>query len=54
VGSIEYAWNVFPSTTLSSAVLGMSHVVLLVGIWFGYAEGKRAGVVGRSDKPRID
>ena len=53
VGSIEYAWNVYPSTTLSSAVLGVAHVVLVAGIWFGYAEGRRAGVViRRSDKPR--
>jgi hypothetical protein len=52
VGSIEYAWNVYPSTTLSSAVLGVAHVVLVAGIWFGFAEGRRGGVIRRSDKPR--
>ncbi|KAI9510227.1 mannosyltransferase [Russula earlei] len=40
IGAIEYAWDVYPSTTISSAVLCVSHVVLLGGIWFGYAEGK--------------
>jgi len=50
IGTIEYAWNVYPSTTLSSAVLAVSHIALLVGIWFGYAEGRRTkGVVGRTD-----
>ncbi|KAH9981353.1 ALG3 protein-domain-containing protein [Lactifluus volemus] len=38
--AIEYAWNVYPSTTISSVVLCVSHVVLLGGIWFGYADGK--------------
>ncbi|KAI0957395.1 hypothetical protein AcW1_005800 [Taiwanofungus camphoratus] len=42
---IEYAWNVFPSTTLSSGVLCAANMVLLVGIWFGYPEGKRAGYI---------
>ena len=35
---IEYAWNVFPSTTISSAVLLMANVFLLGGICFGYPE----------------
>ncbi|KAG6376391.1 dolichyl-P-Man:Man(5)GlcNAc(2)-PP-dolichyl mannosyltransferase [Boletus reticuloceps] len=38
---IEYAWNVFPSTSLSSGILLASHCVLLFGIWFGYVEGKQ-------------
>jgi len=37
---IEYAWNVFPSTPLSSGVLLISNSALVLGIWFGYAEGK--------------
>ncbi|KAH9005087.1 mannosyltransferase [Lactarius hatsudake] len=40
VGAIEYGWNIYPSTQLSSAVLCASHVVLLGGIWFGYPEGR--------------
>ncbi|KAH9001331.1 mannosyltransferase [Lactarius akahatsu] len=40
VGAIEYGWNVYPSTRLSSAVLCASHVALLGGIWFGYPEGR--------------
>ncbi|KAI0005973.1 glycosyltransferase [Russula compacta] len=40
IGVIEYAWNVYPSTAYSSMVLCLSHVVLLGGIWFGYAEGR--------------
>ncbi|KAI0306634.1 mannosyltransferase [Multifurca ochricompacta] len=43
VGAIEYAWNVYPSTRLSSTVLFASHVILLGGIWFGYAEGRGRG-----------
>jgi len=39
---IEYAWNVFPSTSLSSGVLLASNCVLVLGIWFGFAEGKPA------------
>jgi len=30
---IEYAWNVFPSTRLSSAILLCANTCLLVGIW---------------------
>ncbi|KZP24739.1 glycosyltransferase family 58 protein [Athelia psychrophila] len=36
---IEYAWNIFPSTTISSGVLLAANSLLLVGIWFGFAEG---------------
>lgn len=39
LASIEYAWNVFPSTSLSSEVLLASHVMLLVGIWSGWPCG---------------
>jgi len=37
---IEYAWNVFPSTSFSSGVLLAANVLLLAGLWFGYPEGK--------------
>lgn len=33
-GVIELAWNTFPSTTWSSAMLHFSHLVLLVSLWF--------------------
>lgn len=33
-GVIELAWNTFPSTTWSSALLHFSHLVLLVSLWF--------------------
>ncbi|KAJ7940763.1 glycosyltransferase family 58 protein [Mycena leptocephala] len=36
---IEYAWNVFPSTPFSSAVLLVANVMLLAGIWTGYPNG---------------
>jgi len=39
---IEYAWNVFPSTSFSSAVLLVANTLLLVGVWFGFPEGKMA------------
>ncbi|KAG8217767.1 mannosyltransferase [Butyriboletus roseoflavus] len=42
LAGVEYAWNVFPSTSLSSGVLLASNSALLLGIWFGYAEGKPA------------
>ncbi|KAI6045645.1 mannosyltransferase [Pisolithus marmoratus] len=39
LAGIEYAWNVFPSTTLSSGILLAVHVLLLLGIWLGFPEG---------------
>ncbi|KAF7322883.1 Dol-P-Man:Man(5)GlcNAc(2)-PP-Dol alpha-1,3-mannosyltransferase [Mycena chlorophos] len=41
LGAIEYAWNVFPSTTISSSVLLGANILLLVGIWSGWPNGKR-------------
>ncbi|KAF8911176.1 dolichyl-P-Man:Man(5)GlcNAc(2)-PP-dolichyl mannosyltransferase [Gymnopilus junonius] len=37
---IEYAWNIFPSTSLSSGVLLCCNLLLLAGVWFGYPNGK--------------
>ncbi|KAJ7219162.1 glycosyltransferase family 58 protein, partial [Mycena pura] len=37
--AIEYAWNVFPSTALSSAVLLAANTLLLAGIWTGHPNG---------------
>jgi alpha-1,3-mannosyltransferase len=36
---IEYAWNIFPSTTLSSSILLVANALLLLGIWFGHPNG---------------
>ncbi|KAI0636819.1 mannosyltransferase [Trametes polyzona] len=38
--AIEYAWNVYPSTSLSSGVLLAANAALVLGIWFGYPEGR--------------
>ncbi|KAI0273566.1 mannosyltransferase [Gloeopeniophorella convolvens] len=40
IGAIEYAWNVYPSTAVSSGVLCLAHIILLAGVWFGYQEGQ--------------
>ncbi|KAG7092366.1 hypothetical protein E1B28_008725 [Marasmius oreades] len=37
--AIEYSWNVFPSTIISSSALLGAHVILLVGIRYGYPCG---------------
>ncbi|CDO72863.1 hypothetical protein BN946_scf185002.g48 [Trametes cinnabarina] len=37
--AIEYAWNVYPSTSLSSGMLVAANAALVLGIWFGYPEG---------------
>jgi alpha-1,3-mannosyltransferase len=39
MGAIEYAWNVYPSTPLSSGLLLAANSLMLLGIWFGYPEG---------------
>ncbi|KAI4524359.1 glycosyltransferase family 58 protein [Schizophyllum commune Loenen D] len=38
--AIEYAWNVFPSTVASSAILLGAHLCLLLGIW-SYGDDSR-------------
>ncbi|KAL9714767.1 dolichyl-P-Man:Man(5)GlcNAc(2)-PP-dolichol alpha-1,3-mannosyltransferase [Leucoagaricus gongylophorus] len=38
--AIEYAWNIYPSTNLSSGVLLAGNSLLLVGVWFGFPNGK--------------
>jgi len=34
-GLQEWAWNVFPSTVLSSQVVVMVQLIVVVGVWFG-------------------
>ncbi|KAG8695601.1 dolichyl-P-Man:Man(5)GlcNAc(2)-PP-dolichol alpha-1,3-mannosyltransferase [Ceratobasidium sp. 394] len=43
--AVEYAWNTYPSTNLSSAILLASHILLLGGILFGFAEGRNTSTV---------
>lgn len=50
LATIEYAWNIFPSTDLSSGALLLSHIVLLVGIWFGWPNGTREAEVQPNPK----
>ncbi|CAL1704948.1 unnamed protein product [Somion occarium] len=38
--AVEYSWNVFPSTPFSSGLLLFSNALLVLGIWFGYSEGR--------------
>jgi len=38
---VEYAWNIFPSTISSSGILLISNIMILVGIWAGFPEGKQ-------------
>lgn len=40
LGAIEWSWNVFPATAESSRVLVASHLVILVGLWFGKKSDK--------------
>jgi len=40
IGAVEYAWNIFPSTPLSSSILLVANSALLLGIYTGYPEGK--------------
>lgn len=37
--AIEYAWNTYPSTNRSSLILLTSHLLLLIGVFFGYPTG---------------
>lgn len=53
LAGIEYAWNVFPSTTLSSGILLAAHVLLLLGIWFGFPEGRTVVSRHRQFKEKI-
>ncbi|KAJ3796717.1 glycosyltransferase family 58 protein [Lentinula aff. detonsa] len=34
IGIIEYAWNIYPSTTISSSALLGANVITLTGVWY--------------------
>ncbi|KIK59804.1 glycosyltransferase family 58 protein [Collybiopsis luxurians FD-317 M1] len=34
VGTIEYAWNIYPSTTISSSALLGTNILVIAGVWF--------------------
>lgn len=53
LAAIEYAWNVYPSTNLSSAALLVAHVLLVAGIWFGFPEGRNTSTVRWDTTPDI-
>ncbi|EFI28445.1 dolichyl-P-Man:Man(5)GlcNAc(2)-PP-dolichyl mannosyltransferase [Coprinopsis cinerea okayama7 len=37
IGAIEYAWNIYPSTRLSSGILLAANTWILLGLWHGHA-----------------
>jgi len=47
---VEYAWNVFPATPLSSSVLAVAHGILLAGVWAFNRDGAMTSEV----KPASD
>lgn len=49
---IEYAWNVYPATNISSSVLLGANIILLRGIFFGYPEGMDSSQV-QSDAEKV-
>jgi alpha-1,3-mannosyltransferase len=51
---IEYAWNTYPSTNLSSGLLLAAHVLLLAGVWFGYPEGRNTSIVRWDDDVEVE
>ncbi|ETW85991.1 glycosyltransferase family 58 protein [Heterobasidion irregulare TC 32-1] len=36
LSAVEYAWNVYPSTVVSSGMLVTANVLALIGVWHGY------------------
>ncbi|ELU39523.1 ALG3 domain-containing protein [Rhizoctonia solani AG-1 IA] len=54
LGIIEYAWNTYPSTDLSSGLLLAAHVLLLIGVLFGYPEGTNTSIVRWDDEIEVE
>lgn len=50
LGLIEYAWNTYPSTNVSSALLHVCHIVLLLGIFKRFYVQSKA--LAKNDKPK--
>ncbi|KZS99080.1 glycosyltransferase family 58 protein [Sistotremastrum niveocremeum HHB9708] len=50
VFSVEYAWNVYPSTTLSSSILFCSNALLLFGIFAGPSRASESSVLHKGTK----
>lgn len=50
LGLIEYAWNTYPSTNVSSALLHVCHIVLLLGIFKHFYVQSKA--LAKNDKPK--
>lgn len=44
---IELSWNTYPSTSLSSGLLILSHLILLLGIYFGDTGTRRNSLRGK-------
>ncbi|GAB1520454.1 dolichyl-P-Man:Man(5)GlcNAc(2)-PP-dolichol alpha-1,3-mannosyltransferase [Rhizoctonia solani] len=51
---IEYTWNTYPSTDLSSGLLLAAHVLLLIGVLFGYPEGTNTSIVRWDDEIEVE
>ncbi|KAH7337777.1 glycosyltransferase family 58 protein [Rhizoctonia solani] len=54
LAAIEYAWNTYPSTDLSSGLLLGAHVLLIVGVWFGFPEGTNTSMVRWDDEVEVE
>ncbi|CAE6480020.1 unnamed protein product [Rhizoctonia solani] len=52
--AIEYAWNTYPSTGLSSGLLLGAHVLLVLGVFFGYPEGRNTAIVRWDDEIEVE
>ncbi|CAE7171196.1 unnamed protein product [Rhizoctonia solani] len=53
LAAIEYAWNTYPSTDLSSGLLLGAHVLLVAGVLFGFPEGRNTSIVRWDDEIEV-
>ncbi|OAV87091.1 hypothetical protein, variant [Puccinia triticina 1-1 BBBD Race 1] len=51
--SIEYSWNVFPSTAISSTILLVSNLLLLFGTWWTFEEAYSFVTIAFKKKPKV-